>query len=261
MLTSMASALLTNSQTDDPGGAVRSCPCPCAGVGASRAARESRCHTPPEVFAEAPEPSVRPVAVHDVLDQVARACRPVPAPDRPSQVMILGVTREDGYLLDNQHAQAGTRFEALSTLFNPSTFRHIEALGIKRGWRCWEVGAGGPSVPGWLAEQVAPEGYVLASDIDVSWMTKTDQPTYEIRRHDVGAEGPPSGGFDLVHARLVLAHVARRAQALAAMVTDIRPGGWLLVEEADPGLQPLVCPDEYGPNTTRPTSSNTDSAP
>jgi precorrin-6B methylase 2 len=49
--------------------------------------------------------------------------------------------------------------------------RHIEALGIKRGWRCWEVGAGGPSVPGWLAEQVAPEGYVLASDIDVSWMT------------------------------------------------------------------------------------------
>lgn len=78
-------------------------------------------------------------------------------------------------------------------------------------------------------------------------MTKTDQPTYEIRRHDVGTEGPSSGGFDLVHARLVLAHVARRAQALAAMVTAIRPGGCPLVEEADPGLLPLVCPDEYGP--------------
>jgi hypothetical protein len=37
---------------------------------------------------------------------------------------------------------------------------------------------------------------VLASDIDVSWMTRTDQPTYEIRRHNVGAKGPPSGGFD-----------------------------------------------------------------
>jgi hypothetical protein len=60
------------------------------------------------------------------------------------------------------------------------------------GSRC-----GPTSVPGWLAEQVAPEGYVLASDIDVSWMTNTDQPTYEIRRHDVGAEGPPIGALGM----------------------------------------------------------------
>jgi hypothetical protein len=26
----------------------------------------------------------------------------------------------------------------------------------------------------------------------------------------------------------------------------LRPGGWLLVEDADPGLQPLACLDEYG---------------
>ena len=31
------------------------------------------------------------------------------------------------------------------------------------------------------------------------------------------------------------------------MVRALRPGGWLFLEEADPGLQPLVCPDEYGP--------------
>src|SRR5947208_6260828 len=39
MLTSMASALLTNSQTDDARGALRSCRCPCAGAGAGRATR------------------------------------------------------------------------------------------------------------------------------------------------------------------------------------------------------------------------------
>lgn len=157
------------------------------------------------------------------------------------------MTGDDGYLLDNQQAQAGTRFDALSTLFNPSTFRHIEALGIKRGWRCWEVGAGGPSVPAWLAGQVGSEGSVLATDIDVSWMTRTAQRAYEVRRHDVGTEGPPSDGFDLVHARLVLVHVPQRDDALATMVRAVRPGGWLLVEEADPALQPLVCPDECGP--------------
>ena len=30
------------------------------------------------------------------------------------------------------------------------------------------------------------------------------------------------------------------------MVAALRPGGWLLIEEADPALQPLVCPDESG---------------
>ena len=46
---------------------------------------------------------------------------------------------------------------------------------------------------------------------------------------------------------LVPVDVPRRADALATMVAVPRPGGWLLLEEADPGLQPLVCPDEYGP--------------
>ena len=30
------------------------------------------------------------------------------------------------------------------------------------------------------------------------------------------------------------------------MIDALKPGGWLLIEEADPGLQPLACPDEHG---------------
>ena len=153
---------------------------------------------------------------------------------------------DDSYLLDNQQSEAGARFEALSTLFNPSTFRHMEALGLTEGWRCWEVGAGGPTVPTWLADQVNPGGHVVATDIDVSWLAGDDR-RYEVRRHDVATDAPPPDGFDLVHARLVLVHVPRRVEALEAMVAALRPGGWLLVEEADPALQPLVCPDEFGP--------------
>jgi hypothetical protein len=40
---------------------------------------------------------------------------------------------------------------------------------------------------------------------------------------------------------------ARRFGALAAMVSVLRPGGWLVVEEADPALQPLLCPEDDGP--------------
>ncbi|MGH9062602.1 MAG: methyltransferase domain-containing protein [Acidimicrobiales bacterium] len=157
------------------------------------------------------------------------------------------MARDEGYLLDNRQAEAGARFDALSTLFDPSTFRHIDGLGIREGWRCWEVGAGGPSVPGWLAQRVGPGGRVVATDIDVSWMTEAPDAGYEVLRHDVGAEEPPAGTFDLVHARLVLVHVPRRDDALRRMVAVLRPGGWLLLEDADPALQPLICPDEHGP--------------
>jgi SAM-dependent methyltransferase len=155
---------------------------------------------------------------------------------------------EEGYLLDNQQAEAGQRFAALATLFDPSTFRHLSALGLGPGWRVWEVGAGGRSVPDWLAQQVAPGGEVLATDLDPSWIPGADpRPNLRVLRHDVGVDPPPEGPFDLVHARLVLVHVPQRAQALAAMVSVLRPGGWLVVEEADPSLQPLLCLEESGP--------------
>ncbi|MGA2837753.1 MAG: methyltransferase domain-containing protein [Acidimicrobiales bacterium] len=149
----------------------------------------------------------------------------------------------DDYLLDNQQAEAGERFAALSELFDPSTFRHMEALGLAPGWRVWEVGAGGPSVPSWIADRT--RGSVLATDIDTSWLAG-DGTTYDVLRHDIGKDPAPDGQFDLVHARLVLVHVPERSDALASMVGAVRPGGWLLLEEADPGLQPLVCPDECG---------------
>jgi SAM-dependent methyltransferase len=152
-----------------------------------------------------------------------------------------------GYLLDNQHAAAGRRLDTLAAVFDPVTFRHLADIGVGPGWRCWEVGAGGRSVPAWLAERVGPSGLVLATDIDTAWLGDPAEVPFEVLRHDVAAEPPPAGPFDLVHARLVLVHLPQRVAALAAMVAALRPGGWLLVEDADPALLPLICPDEFGP--------------
>ncbi|WP_030348018.1 methyltransferase [Streptomyces sp. NRRL S-1022] len=157
------------------------------------------------------------------------------------------MTRSDGYLLGNRQKEAGERFDAFTALFDPTTFRQLEGLGIGPGWRCWEVGAGGTSVVSWLAEKVGPCGQVVATDIDTSRLTAAARPPVQIRVHDVGAEEPPGDGFDLVHARLVLVHVPDRERALRSMIKALRPGGRLLIEDADPALQPLTCPDEYGP--------------
>ncbi|MET7684887.1 methyltransferase domain-containing protein [Streptomyces sp. NPDC005423] len=157
------------------------------------------------------------------------------------------MTRTDGYLLDNGQAEAGQRFDALATLFDPTTFRHLEGLGVGPGWRVWEVGAGGTSVVSWLAKKVGPTGKVVATDIDTTRVAAAGRPPVEVRVHDVGTEEPPAESFDLVHARLVLVHVPDRERALRSMIKALRPGGRLLVEDADPALQPLLCPDEHGP--------------
>ena len=147
------------------------------------------------------------------------------------------------YLLDNRQDQTEQRFAALSDVFDAITFRHLEAIGIERGWRCWEVGAGGPSVPRWLAERAG--GSVVATDIDVRWLG--DHNTYDVRHHDVVTDAPPGDDFDLVHARLVLTHLPARDAALANMAQALRPGGWLVVEDFDVDFQPCATPDASTP--------------
>jgi hypothetical protein len=161
---------------------------------------------------------------------------------------VLGSAPDHRYLLDNAQAEAGMRFVALAELFDGVTRGHFSRLGVGPGWRCWEVGAGGRSIPEALAAVVGPTGHVLATDINPAWLDPHG--TYEVRRHDVVAD-PPPGTFDLVHARLVLVHVPDRGRALATMVAALRPGGWLLVEDADTELQPLACLDESGPAQRR----------
>jgi SAM-dependent methyltransferase len=156
----------------------------------------------------------------------------------------------DRYLLSNDAPESMDRFTAFTTLFDPATFRHLDGLGLAPGWRCWEVGAGGTSVVDFLAERVGPTGHVLATDINLSWVASAgggNASNVEIRQHDVAAAPPPDGPFDLVHARLVLVHVPERDRALATMADALRPGGVLLVEDADPALQPLSCLEEIGP--------------
>lgn len=135
---------------------------------------------------------------------------------------------------------------AIAALFDPVTFRLIGATGITGGWRCWEVGAGGPTVSGWLADAVGPTGSVVATDLDLS---RFGEPPHGVTAqvHDVTTDPPPGAAFDLIHARLVLVHLPDRAEVVATLVGALRPGGWLVLEDADPALQPLACIDERGP--------------
>ena len=152
-----------------------------------------------------------------------------------------------GYLLANRLDGADIRLAAIAELFDPVTRRNLDATGLSDGWRCWEVGAGGPSVSAWLAERVGPDGSVVATALDLSRFGEPPDGVTALV-HDVTSNPPPGGPFDLVHARLVLVHLPERDEVVSTLVRSLRPGGWLVLEDADPALQPLACIDERGPD-------------
>ena len=48
---------------------------------------------------------------------------------------------EQTYAFENARVVQRERLRALETLLDSGTIRHLESLGVERGWRCFEVGA------------------------------------------------------------------------------------------------------------------------
>ena len=138
-----------------------------------------------------------------------------------------------GYVFVNSGAEAQTRFAALSARYDRGTVRHLEGLGVDSGWHCLEIGGGNGTVAKWLADRVGSTGHVLTTDLDTRFLEPLKGPNLEVCRHDIGIDHLPEAAFDLIHTRLVLMHVPERDAALAQMITSLKPGGWLLMEEYD----------------------------
>ena len=78
-------------------------------------------------------------------------------------------------------------------------------------------------------------GRVVATDIDTRFLESLKMPNLEVRQHDIATEDPPGEGYDLVHARWVLAYLRDRPAMLRRLLGAVKQGGWLMVEEPDFG--------------------------
>ena len=149
------------------------------------------------------------------------------------------------YAFDNARAVQRERLAALAEALDPGTVRQLEPIGVGRGWRCLEVGAGGGSIAAWLCDRVGDEGAVVATDLDTTVLRELSHPNLEVRVHDVLEDELPEGEFDLVHVRLLLAWLSEPDTALCRLTAALKPGGRLLAEEmdfrsvvADPHMEP-----------------------
>jgi len=137
------------------------------------------------------------------------------------------------YALVNSWERADRRLALLERHLDPMTQRRMSMLGLRQGSRCLEVGGGRGSVAAWLSEQVGPRGRVVATDIDIRFLENIGQANFEARAHDITVDPLPDGEFDFVHTRWLLHHLPQPELAIRRMITALRPGGWLLLEEVD----------------------------
>jgi SAM-dependent methyltransferase len=114
---------------------------------------------------------------------------------------------------------------------DPLTTRRLERVDVGPGWRCLEVGAGRGSIARWLAQRVAPRGHVVATDIDIRHLDHLSGRCIEVRAHNIETDDLEEDAFDLVHSRLVFMYLTDLERTLERMVSALRPGGWLVVEE------------------------------
>jgi SAM-dependent methyltransferase len=113
----------------------------------------------------------------------------------------------------------------------------LERLGLREGWRCVDVGAGGGDVTVALARIVGAHGRIYAVDSDPA------------RRDEVAAAAAAAASaqvvaltqtaedltlpepVDLAFCRFVLLHVYDPLLVLRSMRAAVRPGGWVVAQE------------------------------
>jgi SAM-dependent methyltransferase len=74
---------------------------------------------------------------------------------------------------------------------------------------------------------------VVATDLDTRFLERIKASNLEILQHNAVTDHFGEDVYDLVHSRDVLEHIPERELVLDKMVAALKPGGWLVAEDAD----------------------------
>jgi SAM-dependent methyltransferase len=111
----------------------------------------------------------------------------------------------------------------------------LDRLGLREGWRCVDVGAGGGDVSVALAEIVGRDGRVYAVDSDPTARDRVAEAAAASAQvlaiTQAGEELLLPEPVDLAFCRFLLLHVHDPLVVLNRMGAAVRPRGWVVVQE------------------------------
>ncbi|MFZ0830175.1 MAG: methyltransferase domain-containing protein [Thermoplasmata archaeon] len=121
----------------------------------------------------------------------------------------------------------------------PDTLALFQRAGLAPGMRCLDLGCGGGEVTLQMAKLVAPGGRARGVDMDAVKLGLARQAAIERQVDNVEFtqtnvdDWNESNAYDAVYSRLLLQHVREPVELLRRMWAAVRPGGLLMVEDAD----------------------------
>ncbi|HET6793753.1 MAG TPA: class I SAM-dependent methyltransferase, partial [Acidimicrobiales bacterium] len=133
---------------------------------------------------------------------------------------------------DTDHA--ADRLELLGEVFAPPGRSVLRSLGAGAIGLAVDLGCGPGASTRLIAEELAPE-VLVGLDLSEAFLARARRrgPAASWYRHDVTVVPFPTGPADLLYARLVLAHLPDAEAVMASWLTQLRPGGRLVIEEDD----------------------------
>ena len=133
----------------------------------------------------------------------------------------------------------------------------LDRLGLREGWRCVDVGAGGGDVTVALAEIVGRDGRVYAVDSDPRSRDETARAAAAhaqvVAITQAGEDLLLPEPVDLAFCRFLLMHVLDPVVVLRRMGAAVRPGGWVVAQEPVTSAgridgRPMSMPDARHPD-------------
>ncbi|HET7806113.1 MAG TPA: methyltransferase domain-containing protein [Pseudolabrys sp.] len=144
-----------------------------------------------------------------------------------------------------EYSLGGTEIEKQRLLtqvqpYEPMARELLERVQVKSGWRVADIGCGPIGILNLLSEAVGSQGQVFGVEREARFAAMAREEAARrglqnvtIVQADGFATGLSKGTLDMVHERLVLMHVPNREAFVAEMLSLLRPGGTIALEDVD----------------------------
>jgi len=143
------------------------------------------------------------------------------------------------YPLGGTQTELG-RLLAQAKAYEPQANWLLDQIEVQSGWRAIDIGCGPIGILNLLSQRVGPRGSVVGLEREARFVemaktevTKRGLVNVQMIEADALETGLEKESFDLVHERLVMINVSARDAFLTEVLSLLRPGGTVALEDVD----------------------------